>query len=227
MAIVVWHFQEEEIRFLVLEMVNYQWCHQKQEIRLTQLERGRTMTQTKTIVTKPVVFRTTAMRYLERTTWRLRMNTIKKERWPKKEKLLFLIKVTRKLKNGNKLLTMTFTGIGPHIIRENMPVQPLLGIEKRPPMSHIGHHLETGYPDGKESNYLRKEMGGHQCQERVSVMMKYGTEESGDLHLTGLKGDQDHLFQEMKVILGLWPLGLGETEGFLCRQMNKIEGPLG
>jgi len=151
------------------------------------------------------------------------MNTIKKERQQKKEKSLFLIKVACKLKSGSKLLTMTLSGRGTHIIRENMAVQPLLGIDQRPPRSHIGHHPETGYPDGKESSHLRKEMGGHHFQERVSVMKKGGTEESGDLHLTRMKGDQDHLFQEMK----LCPLGLGETEGFLCCQMNKTEGPLG
>ena len=42
-----------------------------------------------------------------------------------------------------------------------------------------------------------------------------------------MKGDQDHLFQEMKGILGLCTLGLGETGDFLCHQVNKIEGPLG
>ena len=100
------------------------------------------------------------------------MMSAKKDQWQKKEKFLFLIKVTCKLMNGSKLLTMTLSGIDPHIIRENMPAQPLLGIGQRPPMSHIGHHPATGYPDGKESNYLRKEMGGHHFQERVSIMMK-------------------------------------------------------
>ena len=122
---------------------------------------------------------------------------------------------------------MILTGIDLLIIRENMPVQPLLGIDQRSPMSHIGHHLETGYRDGKESSYLRKEMGGHHFQEKASIMMKYGTGKSGDLHLTGMKGDQDRLFQEMKGILGLYPLGLGETGGYLCHQMNKIGGHLG
>ena len=69
-------------------------------------------------------------------------------------------------------------------------------------------------------------------------MMRRGTEESGDLHLIDMKGDQDHLFQEMKGILGLYLPGLGEIEGltfllmnvkegFLSCQMNKTEGPLG
>ena len=73
------------------------------------------------------------------------MNSIKKDRWwQKKEKLLFLIKVKYKLKNGSRLLTMTFTGEDPHIVKESLPVRPLLGIEQRPPMNHIGLHLEIG-----------------------------------------------------------------------------------
>lgn len=178
-------------------------------------------------------------RHLERTAWRLRKNSIKKYRWwQKKEKLLFLIKVKCKLENGSRLLTMTLTGVDPHIIKESIPMRPLLGIEQRPPMNHIGLQLETGYPDGKENNHLWKEMGGHHFQEKVSIMIKRGTEESGDLHLIDMNGDRDHLFQEMKGIFGLHLPCLGETEGlpfllmnvkegFLSCQMNKIEGPLG
>ena len=141
--------------------------------------------------------------------------------------MLLLIKLTCKLRNGSKHPSMTLSGIDPHIIRESILVQLLLGIGQRPPMKHIGLHPETGYPDGKESIYLRKEMRGHHCQERVSIMMKSGTDKSGDLHSTDMKEDQDHLFQEMKGILGLHLPGLGVTEGFLSCKMNKTEGPLG
>lgn len=142
----------------------------------------------------------------------------------KKEKLLFLLtvlilhltKVTCKLQNGS---AMTLGGKDYHIIRESVPVRPLFQIEKSPHMNQIGLHQERGTPNGK-----------------VSIMMKPGTEETGDHHMIDMKGGQDHLFPEMKRILGLE--GLAETEGppfqamnvtggFLSHLTNEIEGLLG
>lgn len=55
-------------------------------------------------------------------------------------------------------------------------------------------------------------------------MMDPGTEETGDRHLTDMKGAQDHLFQEMSMTEteGHHFLVMNVTEGLLSHQMNEI-----
>ena len=107
---------------------------------------------------------------------------------------------------------MTLTGKDPHIIKESIPVRLLLYTEKSPHMNQIGLLQGRGTPDGKMSSHL--------SQDKVSIMVKLGTEETGDHHTIDLEGSHNHIFQEMKGILG----HLGETEGHPFQAMNLTEG---
>jgi len=182
-----------------------------------------TLSQVAVVISLKTVFtRIPIMRLLKRSTWRLKVNSTKKETQQKSSKKQIRFPLTAPRLQPNKAASLVKIGNSVTIngvmektgvtIRRSRAVLQGLGKERNLRRSLIGHQLGRGSQDGRVGSDLPPTEGGHQCQEKVRKKDNWTRKIGGHL-MKGMNGTQDLLSQEMRGSLLLQDMR--ETEGHL------------